>query len=143
MTTQTHDWSRNCCTNGVHHGRDDVAFYTSLSEIDLSDGAIYNMVEQAVKSDAQDLVDYGTFTQEFADLMCELWQQYFDKTLQQARRNAERYKAEKIAGTAGRRDGETMPSQNDHVNYIVRVCGQSAFFKAGDVFRAEGKPEKR
>lgn len=145
MTTETHNWSHNCCTNGIHHGRDLREYYTSLSEIDVSDEAVRLMVEQAIKEDAQELIDYANFSQEFVDTMLALWPQYFDKSLETARKNAERYKKDKEADprVAQRREGETMSSRNDHVNYIVRVCGQTAFFKTGDAFREVGKSEKR
>lgn len=147
------DWSRNCMTVGIHNGRDEVAFYTSLSQMDLSDGAIFNMVEQAIKEDAQQYVDHAGYTQEFADLVCELWEQYFESALKSARKNAvlyiqdlkdieDRYGKEHRNKRAERRALETNSSCNDHVTYICRRCGVNASQEASRILEGEDKSIK-
>lgn len=148
------DWTQNCMTSWVHNGRDDLAFRTSLSEIDLSDAAIYNMVEEAIKHDAQQFVDHSGYTQEFADLICELWDQYFEAALKSARENAVHYQDElrsleirydegRVKRYVDKRNSETNSSWNDHVTYICRVCGTRAATQAQRVIEAEGKSIKQ
>lgn len=154
MTDTTEiDWTQNCMTVWIHNGRPALAYSMSLSELDLADSSIREMVEQAIKWDAQQFVDHSVYTQEFADLICELWEQYFDKALADARENGERYQKElkdvearygedRAKRFAERRANETNSSWNDHVTYICRVCGSNASRQAESTLTSEGKSIK-
>lgn len=133
------DNSSNCFTAGVHHGRNDPAYFTSLSEINLSDAAIYRMAEEKIEADAKSYVEQGVMSWAWADRVFELWAERFDAVVKNARENAERYQQDvklwndhpqfgtKYKGRQQeKRKTTTNSSWNDHVNYICRVLGTNA-----------------